>query len=75
MLKLQTASVPLLSRVPPRGYHLLDIADTLHLLRSKLPGAEAILAPRSGQHLLEQHVRGLHTVGGHHFSPVSSQLL
>ena len=75
MLKLQTESVPLLSRVPPRSYHLLDIAHTLHLLRSKLSGAEAILAPGSGQHLLEQHVGGLHTVGGHHFSPVSSQLL
>ena len=41
-------SPTLLSCVPPRGDHLLDIADTLHLLGSELPGAEAILAPGSG---------------------------
>ena len=75
MLKLQTESVPLLSRVPSRSHHLLDIAHTLHLLRSELPGAEAILAPGSGQHLLEQHIGGLHTVGGHHLPPICSQLL
>lgn len=65
----------LLSCVPPSGNHVLYITDTLHLLGGELPGAEAVLAPGGGQHLLEQHVRALHAVGGQHLPPVRSQLL
>ena len=72
---LNIKSPKLLSCVPPSGNHVLYITDTFHLLGCELPGAEAVLAPGSGQHLLEQHIRALHAVGGQHLPPVRSQLL